>query len=73
MNIIKQKDYLEIDIPYSEINEYIDLIEILQFKQALNSIKISKNDAEKLINEINEDTRKWVKEWLKGKNIEISD
>jgi len=46
------------------------MIEFLEFKKALQSLQIPKEDANQLIEEINEDLRKSVKKWLKRDGIE---
>ena len=73
MEIIKKKDYLEIDIPYDEINEYIEILEFLEFKKNLNSFKISSKDASELLSEIESGLRNRTKKWLKGYGIEVCD
>ena len=71
MQMIKQKDYLEIDIPYEEVEEYQEMIEFLEFKKAVQSLQISKEEAEKIVKEIDNDLRKSAKEWLKRGGVEI--
>jgi len=71
MQMIKQKDYLEIDIPYEEVEEYQEMIEFLEFKKAVQSLQISKEEAEKIVKEIDNNLRESAKEWLKRGGVEI--
>ncbi|RUM57018.1 MAG: hypothetical protein DSY40_01275 [Nautilia sp.] len=72
MQIIKKRDYVEIDIPYEEIEEYNEMIEFLEFKKSLQSLYIPKEESEKMIQEINNNIRENAKEWLRRSGIEIN-
>jgi hypothetical protein len=71
MQIIKRKDYIEINIPYDEIEEYKDMIEFLEFKKAVSEINVPPEIANEILEEINEDLRKRAKETLKRIGIEV--
>jgi len=72
VQIIKKRDYVEIDIPYEEIEEYNEMIEFLEFKKSLQSLYIPKEESEKMIQEINNNIRENAKEWLRRSGIEIN-
>jgi len=72
VQIIKKRDYVEIDIPYEEIEEYNEMIEFLEFKKFLQSLYIPKEESEKMIQEINNNIRENAKEWLRRSGIEIN-
>jgi chromosomal replication initiation ATPase DnaA len=70
MEIIRRKDYIEIDIPYDEIEEYKDIIEILEFKKNIKEINVPDDVAEEIMKSVNEDLRVRAKESLKRLGIE---
>jgi len=73
MQIIKREKYIEIDIPYDEVEEYRDIIESLEFKKNVKDINVPKKIADEIMESVNEDLRIRAKETLKRLKIEISD
>jgi len=70
MQIIKKKDYVEIDINYNEIEEYKEILKIIELKSTIQNANLNE-DILKIKEEIENSIREKTKEWL-GEIIENS-
>jgi len=70
MQIIKRKNYVEIDINYNEIEEYKEILKIIELKNTIQNANLNE-DILKIQEEIENSIRKKTKEWL-GEIIENS-
>ena len=70
MQIIKRKNYVEIDINYNEIEEYKEILKIIELKNTIENANLNE-DILKIKEEIENSIREKTKEWL-GEIIENS-
>ena len=71
MQIIKRKDYIEIDINYNELEEYQEILKIIELKNLIQEAKLNENILkvkEEIENSIRERTKEWLGEIIENSN-----